>query len=75
VSVHWTTVKRSGARNVYEPPRHDIASWLATHAGSQGMNGDWYMTSSTKGMATTYLYRFKDKRVAVMFKLIFGGTI
>lgn len=72
MSVHWTTVRRRRHIANYEQ-RHEIASWLAKHAGTHGIDADWYMTSGTKGSITTYSYRFRDKNVAILFKLTYGA--
>ena len=71
----WYTVVRKKSVFNYEKSPNDIASWLAKHAGTHGLNGDWYMTSSTKRNVTTYFYRFKEKGTAMLFKLTFGGTL
>jgi hypothetical protein len=73
MSSKWTAVTRKRHIANYEQ-RHDIASWLAKHAGTHGLDADWYMVSTSKGSITTYTYRFRDKNVAILFKLTFGSA-
>ena len=57
--------------------QNDAYLWATEHAGVDDMDhGDWHMTSfECESGGNIYIYRFIDLRVAILFKLTWGGHV